>query len=157
MGNGRSRTVAALWGARDGAAALEFALVGPFLVTLFAGVVSFGAGLRAKLEVGNAARAGAAYASAHASRDEAKIRAAAQGATTLANVAVIVIPATASCMNPATGAISGAGPATTCPGTGARPGTYVTVVTQMPYTFIFPPPGLARTTTLGGKAVARVE
>lgn len=152
----RSSTAAALWSARDGIAALEFALVAPVLVLILAGAASFGVGLRMQMEVGNAARAGAAYASSHGF-DQAQITAAAQSATALTSVTVTATQATASCTDPASGAISSAGKAKACPATGAPPGTYVTVTTQMPYSFILPPPGMAKTTTLSGKAVARIQ
>lgn len=157
-GRPRSSTMAALWSARDGIAALEFALVVPVLVLLLSGAVSFGVGLRMKMEVGNAARAGAAYASSH-SFDQAKIRAAAQNATALANNVSVSSPIEEKnmCTNPASGTLSSAGSATICPSTGAKPGTYVTVTTQMPYSYILPLPGVGTETILRGKAVARTQ
>lgn len=151
-----SQFMMALRDARDGIAAVEFALTAPVLVLILAGAVSYGVALRMKMEVGNAARAGAAYASSHGF-DQTQIAAAAQSATALSNVTVIATQATASCTDPASGVISGAGKATACPGTGASPGTYVTVTTQMLYSFILPLPGMAKTTTLSGKAIARIQ
>lgn len=146
-----------LWNARAGIAALEFALVAPFLILLLTGAVSFGIGLRVKMEVGNAARSGAAYASSN-TFDQARIIAAAQSATALAtNVSVVVTKMTASCVSQANGAILPANGAASCAGTGTPPGTYVEVRTQMPYDFILPIPGMDRSTTLHGRAVARIE
>ena len=137
--------------ARRGTAALEFALVAPVLVLLFAGVVSFGIGLRTQMEVGSAARAGAAYAASNL-YDEDKIRAAAQSATLLAtNVKVTFVKSAPGCTDPANGVVSLAACLT-----GAKPATYVTVTTELPYTFIIPPPGFEPTTTFRGKSVARL-
>lgn len=158
----RSSAVAALWSARDGIAAVEFALIAPVLTLLLAGAVSFGVGLRMKMEVGNAARAGAAYASSHPF-NPAEITKAAQSATALASGVSLTPPPIEQknmCINPASGALSSAGTATTCPGTGAKPGTYVTVTTQMPYSYILPLPGMTEEEakpTLRGKAVARTQ
>ena len=141
----------------DGLAAVEFALIAPVLVLFMAGVASFGLGLRLRMEVGAAARAGAAYASSHGF-DPSKIAAAAQAATVLAtNVSVASSQSTQSCANPSNGTVASAGGASTCPGTGVAPGTYVTVTTQMPYTFLMPIPGLGDNTTLHGAAVSRVQ
>lgn len=156
-GHSRSSTATALWRANDGIAAVEFAIIAPVLILLLAGAVSFGVGLRMKMEVGNAARAGAAYASSNPF-NRVEITKAAQNATVLANGVTVksIDQVTNSCTDPASGALSpaGSGP---CPGTGAKPGTYVTVTTEMPYSFILPVPGMATETTLHGKAVARTE
>ena len=49
------------WRAREGVAAVEFAVVSTFSLLLLAGTVSLGSLLWAKMQVGNAARAGAAF------------------------------------------------------------------------------------------------
>ncbi len=148
---------AALRRSRDGVAALEFALTAPVLILLMVGAISFGAAYRVKMQVGNAARAGAAYASAHGF-SQSGITAAAQNATALStDVGVAAANATSSCVDPATGTITGAGEAKTCPGTGSAPGTYVTVTTQLPYKLILTPPGMASSMTLTGVAVARLK
>lgn len=150
-------TTAALWRARDGVAAMEFALVVPVLITLMTGAISFGVAFRMKMEVGNAARAGAVYASANVF-NQANIVAAAQAATALSTtVTVTAAKVTSSCMDPGTGKIESAALATICPGTGSPPGTYVTVNTQMTYTFILALPGIGTSKTLTGIAVARLN
>ena len=142
--------------AKEGVAAVEFALCAFFLVPLFFGAVSLGLASWTKMQVGNAARAGAVYASNYL-YDVAKITTAAQNATVL-STSVIVNPAqmTTSCVDPATGQISSAVNGT-CPGTGSPPGTYVTVTTTYSYTFVLPLPGIANAATLTGKAVARIK
>lgn len=150
------RTAAALWNARDGIAALEFALVAPVLILLVAGAVSFGVGLRMQMEVGEAARAGAAYAVAHVF-DATAITTAAQSATALATSVKVAAAQTQnlSCMNSATGAITDAG--TGSCSSGGPAGNYVTVTTTMPYSFILSPTGTAQQTTLSGKSVVRIN
>ena len=148
---------AALLDARKGAAAIEFALVSLFLFTLLTGVVSLGVGLYVAMEVQNAARAGAAYAASR-TYDKAAIETAAQGATALGSlVAASAARAPSSCLNQATGAISSAGSASTCPDSGAKPATYVTVTTQMTYSPILPlPQAIGTTMLLRGKSVTRM-
>ncbi len=146
----------ALWRSENGVAAVEFALVVPVLVLLLAGAISFGVAFRMKMEVGNAARAGAAYASAHGF-NLSGITAAARNATALSAVTVAAAQATTSCVDPATGAINSGNSDQACPGTGSPPGAYVTVTTRMPYTFILAVPGIGDSTTLTGHAVARIQ
>lgn len=148
---------AALWRARSGIAALEFALAAPVLILLFTGVISLGLGLRTKMEVENAARAGATYASSHPLAPDADIVRAAQSATVLAtDVTVTLEKKQRACMNSETGTVTVLGAAVTCAVSGAPPGTYVTVTTTLNYTFIMPMPGMEGTTILRGKSVARL-
>lgn len=144
--------------AREGVAAVEFALLAPVLILLFTGAVSLGLASWTKMQVGNAARAGAVYAVNHG-YNKANIQAAAQNATALSTkVSVVTSPeATQSCIDPATGTISPAGAAAACPGTGSSPGNYVTITTTMSYSLIMPIPGIAKAMTLSGNAVARIK
>lgn len=148
--------------AREGVAAVEFALCASLLVSLFVGAVSLGLASWTKMQVGNAARAGAAYAATHdpgEARFIANVTAAAQNATALSTRVQVppFAPVANSCTDPASGQISPAGKATTCPVTKSPPGTYVTVATTYSYSFILPVPGIANTVTLSGKAVARIQ
>lgn len=154
----RSRVseIASLRDAREGIAAVEFALLAPILILIFTGAVSLGLALWIKMQVGNAARAGANYAVNHG-YDTENIRTAAQGATALSKVTVNSTEATQSCIDPASGKILSANGATACPGTGSPPGNYVTITTQLSYSFILPIPGIADVTTLRGNAVARIR
>jgi len=144
--------------AKEGIAAVEFALSASFLVPLFFGAVSLGLAAWTKMQVGNAARAGAVYASNHG-YDAANIKIAAQSATALSTSILVISPLqiSQSCIDQASGQISSAGSATACPSTGSPPGTYVTVNTQYSYTFILPLPGIANAVTLSGKAIVRIK
>ncbi len=147
---------AALWRARDGVAAVEFALVAPFLILLLGGAVGYGDALRVRIAVGNAARAGAAWASLNGF-DAARIAAAGRAATGLANVGVTATRSAATCTNPASPALAASNGAALCPATGSPPGTYVTVAASVPYTFIIPLPTTPATVTITGTAIARVR
>ncbi len=147
---------AALWRAREGVAAVEFALIAPLLILLLGGAVSFGDALRVRIAVGNAARAGAAWAQLNGF-DANGIAAAARAATALTGVAVTASASASACTNPASLLLAPAGGAALCPATGTPPGTYVSIATSVAYTYIIPFPGLPATTTIGGAAVARVR
>jgi Flp pilus assembly protein TadG len=148
------RRLPALLGATNGTAAIEFAIAAPFLLLLLAGVASLGAGLRAKMEVGNAARAGAQYAALHGF-SQSGISSAASNATYLSNVTVTSTETTPGCTS-TTGGVASAGSATSCPN-GGPTGTYVTVVAQTTYTSILPVLGLASSMSLQAVAVARLQ
>ena len=150
------RSLKRLQRADEGVAAVEFAITAPLLILLLTGTVSFGLALRMKTEVGNAARAGAEYVALHG-YNQAGITAAAQNATPLSSVSVAASEVTASCSNPASGAITSAGGATTCSTTGSAPGTYVTVTAQMPYTLVLAPPGVAASSTLSATSIVRIQ
>ena len=143
--------------AREGVAAEEFALLAPILILMFTGAASLGLASWTKMQVGNAARAGAVYAVNHG-YNLASIITAAQSATALSNVTVTsALPTIQSCTDPTSGKRSSANGAKVCPGTGSPPGDYVTVTTQLSYSFILPIPGIAKTMTLRGTAVARIR
>lgn len=81
----RFRRLRDLSSARDGVSAIEFALVGMILALLCIAIVDFGRGIWEDIQVGNAARAGADFAAMQGYNYD-KVVAAAQGATSLANV-----------------------------------------------------------------------
>ncbi|MGI3777001.1 MAG: TadE/TadG family type IV pilus assembly protein [Janthinobacterium lividum] len=145
-----------LWRARDGVAAVEFALIVPLLILLLGGAVSLGDALRVRIAVGNAARAGAAWAQLNGF-DANGIAAAAQAATALTGVAVTATVSAASCTSPASLLLAPADGAALCPATGAPPGTYAGVAASVSYTYVIPLPGLPTTTTIAASAVARVR
>ena len=148
--------------ARRGVAAVEFALLAPALMLLFGGAVSFGDALRIKVEVGNAARAGADYVALHGN-DLVNIQTAAQSATNLKlNVTVVSVPSVAECL-----ALDGSAPTldpslapcSSVTSTGAPPGQYVTVTATVLYHYIISVPGITNMATfpLSGAAMARVQ
>ncbi len=149
-------------GARRGVAAVEFALLAPALVLLFGGAVSFGDALRVKVEVGNAARAGADYVALHGN-NLVNIQTAAQSATSLKlNVTVLAVPSVAECL-PLDGSAPtldpSLAPCSSVTSTGAPPGQYVTVTTTVLYHYIIALPGITNPAAfpLSGVAIARVQ
>ena len=67
---------------------MEFALLAPVLILMFTGAVSLGLASWTKMQVGNAARAGAVYAVNHG-YNQANIQAAAQNATALSTKVIV--------------------------------------------------------------------
>ena len=61
------RLAASLGRRRDGTAAIEMAFLAPILVFMAAGMIDFGLGVYTKMQVADAAQAGAAYAQLNAS------------------------------------------------------------------------------------------
>jgi Flp pilus assembly protein TadG len=149
------KVVAALWKAQTAVAAVEFALISPLLVTLFVGVVNYGLIMQQQLEVGNAARAGAAYASAYG-YDQVKVITAAQSATSLSNLTVTATQTTNACADFTSAALIDAGSAKLCPATAIPPGTFVTVNTKLTYTLLVPPPTNG-SLTLTSSAIAQIK
>ena len=76
-----------LWRATEGVSSIEFAIVGAFLTFLLLGTLDFGMVFFEKMQLANAAQAGADYAMTHA-YNSTNVTSAAQGATNLSSVTV---------------------------------------------------------------------
>ena len=126
-----------LWQAVDGVSSIEFAIVGTFLTFLLLGTLDFGMVFFHKMQLANAAQAGADYAMMHAYSSTA-VTSAAQNATNLSGVTVN--PSTILCGCPsASGGVSSATCGTSCPGANAGTATgYVKVNTTATYRTVFP-------------------
>lgn len=140
--------------ARDGIASVEFALALPVLVSILTLLVDFGMGFYEKMQVEDAAQAGAHYALLYG-WDSSAIQSAVTGATTLSGVTASPAP-TQTC-----GCASGSGiTVMDCSGTcanGLSPGTYVTVNAQATYVPLIAYPVLGTTVTLTAQSVARIK
>ncbi len=135
-----------------GIATVELAMVLLLLTTLLAGMVELGIGMWMQNQVGNSARAGAAYAAAHGFNSTA-IQTAANRATSLGSVATTV---TQSCGCPGTNTITTA----TCGGTcasGATVGTYVKVLSTANYIPMVTAPGLVPSYVLSASTITRIN
>ncbi len=144
------------WRAKDGVAALEFAVVAPVLVFFVAEAFSLGSLMWAKMQVENAARAGAIYAASR-TVSAASLEGVVAGATRL-GAAVKATPApteSCGCPNESEG-VKAAACNDDCTN-GAKAGQYVTVFTQATYSVPFPLPGLGTQVTLTGKATTRTN
>ena len=132
---------------RDGVAAIELALVTPFLVVLAMAMVDFGLGLYTKMLVGDAADAGASYAfrngSAYSTGSAATFNAAvATAATSAVTISSLLSKTPLSAVATETFCCAGMTQcsATTAPscGTGYNVGTYVQVTASATYSTFLP-------------------
>src|SRR5689334_18227335 len=95
-----------LWRSDDGVSAIEFAVIGGVLSMLLLGVLDFGIGYWQKVQVGDAARAGADYAERNG-YDSTKIQSAITNATTLAGIQATPAPSSfCGCPNITSGVTS---------------------------------------------------
>src|SRR5437899_13008472 len=134
-----------LWAAVEGVGTIEFAVVASMLATLAIGMLDLSMGLWQQMEVGNAARAGAEYASLKG-WDSSAIQTAVTSATSLGSITASPAPTqSCGCPDATTGVtLSGTPPCTsTCPDGVTKAGTYVTVGAQASYSTILPYPGIS--------------
>ena len=138
----------------SGVSSVEFALAAPMLATILALLVDFGVGFYEKMQVNDAAQAGAQYAIEHG-WDSTAISNAVTGATTLSGVSASPAPAQ-SCGCPSTSGLTTVTCGTTCTG-GLTAGTYVTVSAQVSYSPLMSSPILGSTITLTAQSIARIQ
>ena len=131
------KPASSIWSARSGTSAVEFALIAPFLALLLVGMVDFSMWIWSEIQVGAAARAGAANAVVNGF-NTTKIISAVTGATNLSGVTATPAPSEFyGC--PSTSGISTVTRGITCP-MGGTAGTYVQISAQANYTPIGPWP-----------------
>jgi Flp pilus assembly protein TadG len=144
-----------LWRAEDGVGAIEFAFVAGILSILLLGICDFGLGFWEKMQVANAARAGAEFAVRNG-YNSTNIQTAVTNATNLSGVQANPAPAqTCGCPDAATG-VSTATCGATCPN-GTTAGSYVTVNAQVSYSTIFAWPGISSPLTLASSVTVRLD
>ena len=173
----RSRMLFGLCAAEDGVSAVEFAFVAAFLmIPLVIGAADFGTALFQWMQVGNAARSGAEYATYIGSFNQASIVTAVTNATSLSSIQPNTSQDTPSpaptqfcgCPDAANGVVATTAPTTSntppacgslCPSGVGFDGTYVTVSAQSQYTPIFPYPGIVPTGgfTLRAQTTVRIN
>ena len=137
---------------REGAAAVEAALVMPMLLLLLCGLVDGSRVVVQAMQVHSAAQAGAEYA-----RQKGWNPAAIQQAVTQASsLAVSANPAPQTFRGCATATGVQQTNAATCPG-GGRPGDFVRVYARANYTALMPWPGVPLPATLRGDALVRLQ
>ena len=147
------RTIASLKN-RSGVSSVEFALAAPLLAGILALLVDFGIGFYEKMQVNDAAQAGAQYAVEHGWNKNA-IKDAVTNATPLAGVSASPDP-TQSCGCASTTGVTSISCNGTC-ANGLSPGTYVTVNAQATYTPMMSYPIFGSTVTLTGQSTARIQ
>ena len=144
---------AALFGARDGSAAVEFSIAAPVLAIMFVPMIDIGMAVYQQMQVQDAAQAGAQYAMAHG-WNSSSIQSAVTSATTLS---VSATPAPSkSCGCPDGSSVSAATCGSTC-SDGRTAGSYVTVSAQATYTPLLPYPTMGTSVTLSAQATARIQ
>ena len=153
-GLNRVRTrLAALLGARDGNAAIEFSIAAPVLVIIFVPMIDIGMMVYQQMQVQDAAQAGAQYAMAHG-WNSSSVQSAVTSATPLS---VSASPAPSkSCGCPDGSSVSAASCGSNC-SDGRPAGSYVTVSAQATYTPLIPYPVMGSSVTLSAQATARIQ
>jgi Flp pilus assembly protein TadG len=138
----------------QGVAAIEFAIVGPMLVVMMICTVDLGTGIFRRMQVQNAAQAGAIYAALHGFT-ASSISTAVTSATNFSGISASPAPAT-FCGCASGNAISTISCSSTCTG-GGSPGTYVTVSAQATYTPILSYPYLPDSFTFNSQSTVRIQ
>ena len=139
-----------------GMAAVEFGLVAAILCFLLIGAIDFGMGYWEKLQVGNAARAGAQYAMAQGWNQTA-ITTAVTNATSMSSVSATPAP-TQTCGCPSTGSgIVAATCGASCGVGSGTAGTYVTVNASATYTTLLSYPGVAGSFSFTASNTVRIN
>jgi len=148
------RLASAACRSREGVSSVEFALAAPLLAGLLALLVDFGIGFYDKMQVDDAAQAGAQYAVVHG-WDSTAIQNAVTNATPLSGISASPAP-TQTCGCPNGTGVTTASCGATCTN-GQTAGTYVTVSSQATYTPMLSYPIFGSTITLTGQSVARIQ
>jgi Flp pilus assembly protein TadG len=138
----------------DGAAAIEFAIIGPMLIAIMVPLIDLGLGFYQKMQVEDAAQAGAQYAMAHG-WNSAAIQNAVSVATALSTITASPAPAQ-SCGCPSGSSVTTVDCGAKCD-SGRLAGTYVTVSAQAVYTTLIPYPGIGNSVTLAAQSTARIR
>ena len=139
---------------RSGVSSVEFALAVPLLVSILMVLADFGVGFYEKMQVEDAAQAGAQYALLHG-WDSTAIQNAVTNATRLSGLSASPAP-TKTCGCPSGSAVTTVVCTATC-SNGLSPGTYVNVNAQASYTPLISYPIMGSTVTLTGQSVARIQ
>jgi Flp pilus assembly protein TadG len=136
-----------------GAAAVEFAFIAPILILMVVGVVDFGMGIYRKMQVQNAAQAGAQYAMLHGFSPS--ISTAVTAASTYAGITASPAP-TQFCGCPTSSGVTTAACSSNC-ADGSVSGSYVSVSSQGGYQTILPYPMIPNSFTFSAQSTVRVQ
>lgn len=137
-----------------GTAAIEFGIAAPLMIVLVAGLLELGFGIQKKMQVQNAAEAGAFYAIKHG-WDSAAIGAAV--VTAVPGAAISASPApTQFCGCPGATGVTHVACTATCTGGGSA-GIYVQVYASAPRDTLLPGGGFSFSSTLTAYAVVRLQ
>jgi Flp pilus assembly protein TadG len=137
-----------------GLAAIEFAIIAPVLVLALICTADLGLGIYHKMQVENAAQAGAEYAVVHGFTASA-ITAAVTQATSFSGISASPAPIQ-FCGCASTAGVTSANCSSTCTG-GVAAGTYVTVSAQGTYTTILHYPTMPTSFTFASQSTVRLQ
>ncbi len=153
------RRLRSFWRNREGTSAIELALTLPVIAAMIVPLTDLGMGAYTKMQVVNAAQAGAEYAAAKGASNynATNISTAVTSATGLSGITATPAPAeSCGCVSGTTISNLGAPPCSTSCASGTD-GTFVTVSAQANYTPLFPYPGIASPVTLTATSVVRIQ
>jgi Flp pilus assembly protein TadG len=141
--------------AQEGTSTIEFAIVVSALATLTMGAIDFGIGFWEQMQVGDAARAGAEYATKNGF-NSSNIQNAITSATGLSSITASPAPTqSCGCPNVTSGIVAATcGAACTSGGTA---GTYVTANATASYTTLFPWPVIPNPVNLTASVMVRTN
>lgn len=148
-----------LWRNCEGTSAIELALILPVIAAMIVPLTDLGMGAYAKMQVQNAAQAGAEYAAKNASSgfNATNISTAVTNATGMGGISANPAPSeSCACVSGTTITDTTAPPCSTGCASGSE-GIFVTVNAQATYTTLFPYPGIASPLTLNATSVVRVQ
>ena len=137
-----------------GVAAIEFAIIAPVFVLMLVCTVDMGMGFYRKMQVQNAAQAGAQYAAVSGFL-ASSISSAVVNATPFAGITASPAPSQ-FCGCASNSGVTNVACGSACPG-GSSPGTYVTVSAQGTYTTLFAYPGIAGSFTFLAQPTVRIQ
>lgn len=139
---------------RSGVAAVQFGILAPVLVVMGICTIDLGTGIYRKMQVQNAAQAGAQYAAAHGFT-ASSISAAITNATAFSVISATPAPSQ-FCGCPTDSGVSSGSCGSTCPD-GSVTGTYVTVGSQGTYNTILSYPLIPSSFAFVAQATVRIQ
>jgi Flp pilus assembly protein TadG len=141
---------------RDGISAIELAICLPLIVALLIPMVDLGMSAYTKMQLVNAAQAGAEYAAKNGF-DATNISTAVTNATGLSGISANPAPAeSCGCVSGTTITDTTTPPCSTGCASGTE-GVFVTVNAQVSYSTLFPYPGIASPVTLSAQSMIRIQ
>lgn len=138
----------------EGVAAIEFAVIVPVLIVLMVCTVEFGLAFHHRMQVHNAAQAGAQYAMVRGFNASA-ITSAVLNATSYAEISATPAP-TQFCGCATEAGVTETACGTPCPG-GTTPGSYVRVSAHAVHRTLVPYPLVPETFTFSSQSTVRIQ
>lgn len=135
-----------------GASAVELALLSPVLLLLLVGVFDFGMAINGKMQLNNAATAGAQFAVLD-DRDAEGLRAAVSSATQLGGDFRVATARICECLD---GRVVSCSSPDSC-GTGTRRRQFIEVAVSRPFALLLDYPGVANPLSLTGRSRIQVD